>query len=89
MKLYNFFAFFIFISSSVCAQQYKDSLHGKAGEHNEIRATNHLKKELEQKQLSAPPERIADTTAVLKTQNKTKNKNCRPATLKRKNKYGK
>ncbi len=81
MKIfYNFFASFIFISSSMHAQTSKDSLPAKSSEQKEIKATNHLKKELEQKQLSAPPERIADTTS-LKSTDKRKYKKCKPRTM--------
>jgi len=87
--IYTFFALFIFISSSVHAQSYKDSLPSKSVEQKEMKATNHLKKELELKQLSAQPERITDTMAFFKNTDKKKHKNCKPGTLKERNKHSK
>ncbi len=56
------------------AQTPKDSMPAKGSEQKEIKATNHLKKEIEQKQLTAPPERLADTTGTLRTSDKRKKK---------------
>ncbi len=86
MKIfYSFFAFFIFISSSACTQNFKDTLPPKVSEQKEIKATNELKKKLEQKQLSAPPERIAGTKTSWKSTDKRKNKKCKPQT--KRNRY--
>jgi hypothetical protein len=72
---------FIFISSSVCAQSPDDSISAKPFEQKEIKAADHLRKELEQKQLTALPERIADTTTLLQSRHKRNNKKCKPTTL--------
>ncbi len=83
---YHFFTIFILISSTMHAQNPQDSVHAKPSEQKEIKATNRLKKELEQKQLSAPPERIAVTKDDWQHTVKKKNKKCKPAGLKKRNK---
>jgi hypothetical protein len=61
----NLFSTFIFIllSLSVTAQESKPGASARPSEQKEINADNHLKKSIQQKQLSAPPERIADTSS--------------------------
>jgi hypothetical protein len=87
MKLfYHFFTIFIFISSTMHAQNTQDRVHAKPSEQKEIKATNHLKKELEQKQLSAPPERMAVTKDARHHTVKKKNKKCKAATWNKRNK---
>lgn len=63
------------------AQSAKSS-SPKISEQKEIKATNHLKKKMEMKQLTAPPERIADIAAVLKISAIKKNKRSKSSTKK-------
>ena len=63
----------IFSSFVMHAQSDKSSLP-KTAEQKEIKATNHLKKKMEIKQLTARPEQIADSAALVKTTEIKKNK---------------
>lgn len=86
MKMfYNFLPLFIYTSSVMYAQTPKDSLPAKVSEQKEIKATNHLRKEMEQKQLSAQPERIADTASRFQSTDKRKTKKCKPRAMKKSN----
>lgn len=85
-KICNFLPLFMLTCSVIHAQSSKDSLPAKSFEQKEIKATNHLKKELEQKQLSAPPERIADTSFLIKKEDKRKKKKCKTGTVNESNK---
>lgn len=76
IKVSNFFLLFILSSSIMYAQSPKNSLPKKISEHKEIKAANHLKKELEMKQLTVRPERIADTATFFQNADKRKNKKC-------------
>lgn len=77
MKLYyKFLPLFILASSVMYAQTPKESVPAKVSEQKEIKATDHLRKEIEQRQLTAPPERIAETTASSQSADKPKNKKC-------------
>lgn len=69
----NFITLSILFTSVMHAQPIKSSLPN-ISEQKEIKATNHLKKEIEMKQLKAQPEKIADSAAVLKTSEIIKNK---------------
>lgn len=80
-KAFNFISLFILTSSAMYAQSPKDSFPARVSEQKEIKATDHLKKELEQKQLTALPERIGDSTINLSTSDKRKNKKCKHPTL--------
>ncbi|HEX8334569.1 MAG TPA: hypothetical protein VF622_18235 [Segetibacter sp.] len=60
--LFSTFAF-ILISFYATAQASKPGANARPSEQKEIIADNHLKKSIQQKQLSAPPERIADTSS--------------------------
>lgn len=71
---YTFLTLFTLSSSVMYAQTSKNSSPAKPSEQKEIKATNHLRKELEQKQLTASPERIAETTTSLRSTDKRKNK---------------
>lgn len=82
MKKFYSLLLFVFISSCMYAQNSKDSLPEKTAEQHEIKAANHLKKDLEQKQLMAPPERIADTSAAGNFKEKRKSKKYKSAALK-------
>ena len=68
-KSFSLIVFSIFTSSILFAQT-KDSLSSKPLEQKEINADNRLKRELQQKQLAAPPERLSgnvkDETSSLK-----------------------
>lgn len=79
MKLhYKFLPLFILTSSVMFAQSPKDSVPAKVSEQKEIKATNRLRKEMEQRQLTAPPERMAADDSVSSTSaHKPKNKKCR------------
>jgi hypothetical protein len=63
-------------------QTSRESLPPKISEQKEINAANRLKKEIEQKQLTTPPERITDRTGLLKV----KSKKCKPRNVKETNK---
>lgn len=79
MKIpFSLILFVMFISLDVFAQKPTDSLSANSYEQKEIKATNHLKRELDQKQLSASPEKIADTVAQLETADKKRDKKRRP-----------
>jgi len=82
---HNLLSLFILTSSVMYAQTPKDSMPAKVSEQKEIKATNHLRKEMEQKQLTAPPERIEDSNASLKTIDKRKNKKSKPQAVKETN----
>lgn len=84
--LYNFLFLFIFTSSVMYGQTSKKSLPEKISEQKEIKATNHLKKEIEQKQLTTPPERIGNDTASTRSTDKRKGKKCNTADAKESNK---
>ena len=81
-KLYNFLFIFMLTSSVMYGQTSRESLPPKISEQKEINAANRLKKEIEQKQLTTPPERIADSTVSLKV----KSKKCKPRNVKETNK---
>lgn len=84
MKISHVFLLLFILSSSVLyAQTHKDFSPVKVSEQKEIKATNYLKKEIEQKQLTAPPERLADTAATSKNLNKKKKKKQSKASNKR------
>ena len=81
-NLFIFLFIFILTSSVMYGQTSRESLPAKISEQKEIKAANRLKKEIEQKQLTTPPERIADRTVLLKV----KNKKCKPRNVKETNK---
>lgn len=83
--LYNFLFIFILTSSVMYGQTSKESLPAKISEQKEIKATNRLKKEIEQKQFTATPERTGDSTALLKSTDKKKSKKCKPGNVKESN----
>lgn len=60
-KFYYFLPVFIFSASITYGQAPEKKLPAKPAEQKEIIANDHLRKELEQKQLLASPERIADS----------------------------
>ena len=81
-KLYIFLFIFILTSSVMYGQTSRGSLPARISEQKEINATNRLKKEIEQKQLTTRPERIAGRTVLLKVTNKK----CKPRNVKETNK---
>lgn len=81
-KLYKLLFIFMLASSIMYGQTSRESLPPKISEQKEINAAKRLKKEIEQKQLTTPPERIADRTALLKV----KSKKCKPRNVKETNK---
>jgi hypothetical protein len=67
------------LSLSVSAQDAKKASTARPSEQKEITADNHLKRTIQQKQLSSAPERIADTasqTEIRKDVRKKKRKCC-------------
>jgi hypothetical protein len=70
---------FVLLSVSTSAQDVKKVSSARPSEQKEISADNHLKKTIQQKQLSSAPERIADSasqTAIRKDVRKKKRKCC-------------
>lgn len=73
-RFYIFLPSFILTASMMYAQTSTGSPRSKVSEQKEIKATNHLKKEIERKQLTVPPQRIADTAASCQPAPKRKKK---------------
>jgi hypothetical protein len=69
---------FVLLSVSTSAQDAKKATSARPSEQKEITADNHLKRSLQQKQLTSAPERIADTASqtVISKDVKKKKKTC-------------
>jgi hypothetical protein len=65
---------FVLLSVSVSAQDAKKASSARPSEQKEISADNHLKRTIQQKQLSSAPERIADTASQTETRKDVKRK---------------
>jgi hypothetical protein len=79
-KRYYLALVFLFSVHHIHAQPTKNQLPGQPSQMKEIRADQHLERELQKKQLSAKPEQLAmpaDSTVKAKTFEKPKS-GCRP-----------
>jgi hypothetical protein len=65
---------FILLSMYASAQVSKPGASARPSEQKEITADNHLKKSIQQNQLSAPPERIAESPLQAATNKDVKKK---------------